>query len=134
MLDTNVCINYLNGKSEQIKTNLESKNPQDIVLCSVVKAELIYGALKSSQPDKNSEKINLFLDQFISFPFDDKSATIYGQIRKELEISGMPIGPNDLLIASIAISNNFILITNNVKEFSRVSNLKYEDWESNILQ
>jgi tRNA(fMet)-specific endonuclease VapC len=129
LLDTNVCIKYLNGRSEEIKNNLELKKPSEITLCSIVKAELFYGAVKSSKPVENLNKINHFVDRFISLPFDDKAAKIYSNVRSFLEKTGKPIGPNDLLIASIAISNHIILVTNNTKEFKRIKEIKIEDWE-----
>jgi tRNA(fMet)-specific endonuclease VapC len=62
-------------------------------------------------------------------PFDDRAAEFYGQIRARLAAQGLPIGPNDLMIASIALSNQLILITHNIREFSRVDGLQIEDWE-----
>ncbi len=129
LVDTNVCTKYLNGRSEEIKNNLELKKPSEITLCSIVKAELFYGAMKSSKPAKNFKKISHFVDRFISLPFDDKAAQIYGNVRSYLEKTGKPIGPNDLLIASIAISNSIILVTNNTKEFKRIKEITIEDWE-----
>ncbi len=129
LLDTNACIKYLNGRTEKIREQLELKTPQEIVLCSVVKAELFYGVKKSARPEKNLEKLSKFLNRFVSLPFDDKASEIYGKIRVQLEKIGTPIGPNDLLIASIAISNNLILVTHNTREFGRVEGLKLEDWE-----
>ncbi len=85
LLDTNVCIRYLNGRSEGIKKKLEVINPRDVTLCSIVKAELFYGANKSSSPLSNLNKIRYFIDQFVSLPFDDRSALIYGNIRSSLE-------------------------------------------------
>jgi tRNA(fMet)-specific endonuclease VapC len=96
----------------------------------VVKAELIYGAEKSGNPVKNLQRLYLFAKPFISLPFDDESAEIYGQIRKILEQAGTPIGPNDLMISAIAITNNVILVTHNTNEFGRVDNLHIDDWES----
>lgn len=129
LLDTNTCINYLNGKSEKIRNNLESKQPEEIMVCAVVKAELFYGALKSGRPEENLEKVHKFLDRFVSLPFDDTTAEKYGEIRVDLEKAGTPIGPNDLLIAAIAAVNNSILVTHNTREFRRVRKLKIEDWE-----
>ena len=129
LLDTNICIRYLNGTSENIKQKLESQQPQEIVLCSIVKAELFYGALKSTKPTENPKKIHKFVDRFVSLPFDDKASEKYGEIRSNLEKSGTPIGPNDALIASIALANKVILITHNTREFKRVKRLKIEDWE-----
>ena len=78
LLDTNTCIKYLNGTSESIRLNLESRQAKDFVLCSVVKAELFYGALKSARSKKNLERIHKFFQPFISLPFDDKASGIYG--------------------------------------------------------
>ena len=62
-------------------------------------------------------------------PFDDRAADEYGRIRAHLAGLGMLIGPNDLLIASIALANGLILVTHNTAEFSRVPGLKLEDWQ-----
>jgi tRNA(fMet)-specific endonuclease VapC len=129
LLDTNACIKYLNGRSENIRRNLESKQPQEMLVCSVVKAELFYGVQKSVKQKENMEKVHTFLDQFVSLSFDDKASEKYGEIRADLEKTGTPIGPNDLLIASIALANNVILVTHNTREFKRVKGLKIEDWE-----
>ena len=130
LLDTNTCIKYLNGTSEKVRSKLETRQPQDIVLCSVVKAELLYGAYKSGKPGQNLDKVQRFFKPFISLPFDDIASQTYGQIRADLEKSGTPIGPNDLLIAAIAMANNVILVTHNTKEFRRVKGINLEDWES----
>lgn len=129
LLDTNTCIKYLNGRSDNIRKNIESKHPQNIMVCSVVKAELFYGSMKSLNPEKNLKKQRRFINRFISLPFDDMAAEVYSRIRAQLEKSGTPIGPNDLLIASIALANNQTLITHNTREFARVENLDLEDWE-----
>jgi len=129
LLDSNTCIRYLNGQSASIRRNLEARQPEEIVLCSVVKAELIYGAVKSARLESNLEKLRRFAEPFASLPFDDGAAEVYGRIRTRLERSGRPIGPNDLLIAAITISHGATLVTHNTGEFSRVENLRYEDWE-----
>ena len=129
LLDTNTCINYLNGTSEKIRNNLRSKHAEEINVCSVVKGELFYGALKSAKPERNLDKIRKFLDSFQSLPFDDTASEKYGEIRVKLEKTGTPIGPNDLFIAAIAASNNKILVTNNTREFRRVEGVTLEDWE-----
>jgi tRNA(fMet)-specific endonuclease VapC len=130
LLDTNTCIRYLNGRSEKIKQNMAAVSQQDIVLCSVVKAELFYGAMKSLHPENNLARQRKFTDNFVSLPFDDNAAEVYGQIRAQLEKAGTPIGPNDLLIAAIALANNLTLVTHNTREFSRIAILPCEDWES----
>ncbi len=129
LLDTNTCIRYLNGRSLSIRKQVESKNPQVIVVCAVVKAELFYGSQKSQHPDRNLTKQRKFLDKFVSLPFDDQAAEVYGQIRAKLEKAGAPIGPNDLLIAAIAVAHNVTLVSHNTDEFERVEGLNLEDWE-----
>lgn len=129
LLDTNTCIRYLNGRSENIRQQLEATQPQDIVLCSVVKAELFYGAMKSAKPEENLAKQHRFVSCFVSFPFDDRAAEAYCRIRARLEKLGTPIGPNDLLIAAIAMANDVTLVTHNTREFGRVEGLILADWE-----
>lgn len=131
LLDTNVCIVYLKGKSSTVKQRLKSLKQNNIAVCSVVKAELFYGSMGSNNPKKALQVQKAFVDRFISLPFDDRCALIYGKIRAHLASAGTPIGSNDLLIASIALANNLTLVTHNVREFSRVQGLKLEDWESN---
>jgi len=129
LLDTNVCARYLNGKSLAIRQRLRSTNLADIAVCSVVKGELFYGAMKSNNLEKTLDKQQEFLKLFVSLPFDDDASFIYGRIRAELSAKGIIIGANDLQIAAIAMVNNLILVTHNVREFSRVNGLRFEDWE-----
>src|SRR5690348_5244092 len=109
---------------------MQRHQPQDIAVRSVVKADLIYGAMRSNNPASTITKQNLFLNQSLSLPFDDQSASIYGRIRAQLTMMGTPIGPNDLMITSIALSRNLILVTHNTSEFGRVQGLSLEDWET----
>jgi tRNA(fMet)-specific endonuclease VapC len=129
LLDANTWIGFLNGRSENIRRRLESTRPEEIALCSVVKAELFYGAVKSARPTGNLGRIESFVEKFVSHPFDDAAARIYGGIRARLELSGRLIGPNDLLIAAIALARGATLVTHNTREFSRIEELTLEDWE-----
>ena len=129
LLDTNTCIIYLRGKNLILKQKLESIKVQDIAVCSIVKSELFYGALKSAKPERNLAAQQEFLAQFISLPFDDSATMIFGTIRTRLEALGTPIGSYDLQIASIAINYNLTLVTHNTREFKRVKDLQLEDWE-----
>lgn len=129
LLDTNVCIVYLKGKSESVKTRFDSLPREQIAICAIVKGELLYGAMGSNNPQKALNLQRVFLSQFVSLPFDDGCAEVYGMIRRDLASQGKPIGGNDLLIASIALTNNLVLVTHNVREFSRVRGLQIEDWE-----
>ncbi len=104
------------------------KHPDEIKICSIVKAEILYAAEKSIRKDKNLKKIEEFLLPFEIISFGDSESISYAGIRSDLEKRGEIIGPNDLLIASTVLANNGILVTHNVKEFSRVRNLRLEDW------
>ncbi len=128
LLDTNSCIIYLRGKNLALKRKLDFYH-QEIAVCSVVKAELFYGSMKSADPDKNLRLQTAFLSQFISLPFDDVAANLFGIIRSQLESKGTPIGSYDLQIAAIALAHHLTLVTHNVREFSRVEGLPWEDWE-----
>jgi len=129
LLDTNTCIQYITGRSSPIVDKLAGMPRQDIVLCDIVKAELYYGAYKSVRFESNLALYREFFREFVSLPFDGIVAEVYGRIRAQLESLGTPIGPNDLQIAAIAIVNNLILVTHNTREFSRVRDLRFEDWE-----
>lgn len=132
LLDTNVCIQILNGSSRSVVQRLAQQSPSEIFLCSIVKAELLYGARHSQRVSENLSLLEIFFAPFDSLPFDDRCAEHYGQIRSELAQMGCPIGPNDLLIAAIARSHNLTLVTHNYREFDRVSNLQVEDWFTGI--
>ena len=129
LLDTDTCINILNDRSSLSARRLALHNPSEIRLCSVVKAELLYGAWRSERAAENMRRLQSFFAPLISISFDDRCAEEYGIIKAELSRQGMLIGPNDLLIASIAKANELILVTHNVGEFSRVVGLHIEDWE-----
>lgn len=129
LLDTNVCVMYLNGESMTVRRQLQAMDLEEVAVCSVVKAELFYGAMRSVNPDESWRKQQRFLEVFVSLPFDDIAALIAGRVRAQLAASGTPIGANDLLIAAIAIANNLTLVTHNTREFSRVSELRMEDWQ-----
>jgi tRNA(fMet)-specific endonuclease VapC len=129
LLDTNTCIRYLKGASQRLHERIEEIPDDDMLVCSVVKAELFFGAEKSQTVQKTRAQQTLFLSRFNSLPFDDATAHVYGRIRAQLEKRGTPVGPNDLMIAAIALANDLILITHNTSEFSRIDGLKIEDWE-----
>ena len=129
LLDTNVCIRYLNGRAPNVRQQLRNLQPTDIVVCSVVKAELFYGARRSRDPGQSLAVHRQFLQPYRSLPFDDAAAEIAGVLRARLAEQGTPIGPYDLQIAAIALVNDCTLVTHNVREFGRVPELTMEDWE-----
>jgi tRNA(fMet)-specific endonuclease VapC len=130
LLDTNVCIGLLRGKTPLLLQRINTKRPADIYLCSVVLAELRYGAEMGKQAAHEHAKIHTFAQLYLSLSFTDFAAERFGIFRAYLDKLGTPIGPYDLMIASIALVNGLSLVTNNSKEFSRVPGLVLEDWQS----
>ena len=130
LLDTNVCIRYLNGTSPAIRARLQALSSSEVAVCSVVKAELFAGAGKSVDPERTLARQTAFLSRFVSMPFDDRAAAVYGQLRSRLEMAGTPLGPMDYQIAAIALANDLVLVTHNLREFSRVDKLRLDDWET----
>lgn len=129
LLDTNACIRLLNGTSPPLEDRLRRVDPSEVCLCSVVKAELVYGARRSSRVAENLDLLRRFFLPFKSVAFDDPCADHCGRVRAELAAQGTPIGPNDLLIAATALAHDLTLVTHNIREFSRVTGLRMEDWE-----
>lgn len=130
ILDANVCIRILNHTSQNIAQRFRRHYRREIALCSIVKAELFYGAYNSQRVQPNLELLRGILNPLTSLPFDDQCAEIAGRIRADLRAKGTPIGGNDLLIAATALAHDAVLVTHNTGEFSRVEGLRMEDWEA----
>lgn len=130
LLDTNVCVEYLRGRNILVLRRLQKTPTTDMRLCSVVKAELYLGTLRSARPNANRAKVDAFVLPYLSIGFDDAAAEIQADIRHQLEVGGMPIGPYDLQIAAIALAHDLTLVTHNTGEFSRVPGLMIDDWET----
>jgi tRNA(fMet)-specific endonuclease VapC len=130
LLDTNAWIAYLRQNNARLVQRFLQVVPTDILLNSVVLAELFYGAHHGavSKLAANLALISRLQRHFSSVPFDDRAAADYGEIRAQLDAKGTPIGPNDLMVASIARIHGLTVVTHNTKEFSRVPGLKLEDW------
>lgn len=128
LLDSNICIDFMRGKLPLAYRRFQESDPHMFAIPAVVEAELLYGAEHSKHPEKNRAVVEAFLTPFRIVPFDDPAARIYATIRADLASKGMPIGPNDLLIAATALSVGGVLVTNNVGEFKRVPNLRVESW------
>jgi tRNA(fMet)-specific endonuclease VapC len=129
LLDTNAWIVFLKGRNVQMRERLDSHETDSVFVCSIVKAELFHGAMKYLDPNLRRDLLGNFLAPYESLPFNDAAAEIHGKLRHNLEIKGQIIGSYDLMIASIAIANGLTLVTGNVREFSRIPELKIENWE-----
>ncbi len=127
LLDTNTWIDYLKRPGSLVEARLRRTLADDVAVCSVVWAELLHGARKYEKREERVARIERALAPFRSLPFDDAAARRYAEIRDSLETRGEVIGPNDLLIAAIALTHGLIVVTNN-REFKRVDGLTSEDW------
>lgn len=128
LLDTNICIYIIKKKPEHVKNRFSSLHIGDVAISTITQSELQYGVEKSSNPEKNQAALDQFLLPLTILEYDQAAAKEYGKIRRVLEKQGQPIGPLDMLIAAHARSLNLIVITNNVREFSKVPDLHLENW------
>lgn len=128
MLDTNTVVYAQKQNPVSVLKHLLSHNPSEIAISSITLAELEYGIYNSSKPAQNQIALTMFLSEITVLPFDSDAAFEYGFIRFDLKSRGAIIGPNDLLIAAHAKSQDITLVTHNLREFSRIEGLKLEDW------
>ncbi len=128
MLDTNICIYAIKKKPEKVFQKLRKLEPKDVCISSITYAELVCGVEKSEAVERNRLALALLLANIEILNFDAHAADEYGKIRADLEKRGIPIGPLDMLIAGHARSLGYTVVTNNIREFSRVENLKTENW------
>ena len=128
MLDTNICIYAMKNKPEKVLKRMKEHNPDELFISTITLAELDQGVQKSIKKEKNATNLKNFLKVILILPFDKKAAAEYGKICAYLQKNGTPIEPLDTLIAAHALSKNLTLVTNNVREFERVPDLKIENW------
>ena len=128
LLDTDMCIYIIKNRPERALRKLRSKAMEQVAVSTITVAELEYGVVKSRQPERNKIALTQFLIPFGMVDFDHEAARDYGRIRADLESRGSPIGPMDMLLAAQATSNDMVLVTNNDREFSRVKELRLENW------
>lgn len=128
LLDTNVCIDMIRGKSDRILPRLRRCRPGDVGISSITLAELWHGVAKSRDPEGNAAALEGFLLPLEVLDFGEAAALAYGAIRASLEKVGTPIGSMDTLIAAHAVSLGVTLVTSNTREFRRVRTLVVIDW------
>jgi tRNA(fMet)-specific endonuclease VapC len=128
LLDTNICIYAISGKHPQITSRLNALDSSVIGISTIVLGELVFGISKSQRPNDALQRLAALLRVSVTLPLPESAAQHYGTIRAELERRGTPIGNNDLWIAAHARATNRVLVSNNQREFSRVSGLQLENW------
>ena len=132
MLDTNMCIYLIKKQPQNVFEKFRTLDVGDVCISSITLSELMYGVQKSQHHQKNKAALEEFLSPIEVRPFDEEAAVYYGEVIAALEKNGTMIGPLDTLIAAHAKSLNAIIVTNNMKEFSRVVDLRVENWISLI--
>jgi tRNA(fMet)-specific endonuclease VapC len=128
LLDTDICVALIRGRSEHILAHLKRCPPGSVGISSITLAELWFGVTRSSGPVRNHAALIQFCAPLQILPFDATASATYGRVRSALEARGTPVGPLDTLIAAHALSLPAVLVTNNEREFHRVPGLKLENW------
>ena len=129
LLDTNICIYFANGRHAKVTQRIESIPIDQLNVSVITYGELLYGAAKSDRPGENQVVIEKLMANYLPpRPLPLAAAAEYGQAKAHLRATGQIISDNDLWIAAHALSEGLTLVTNNVREFNRVTGLKIENW------
>jgi tRNA(fMet)-specific endonuclease VapC len=127
LLDTNIVSDLIRNPQGRVAKWIGSVGEENICTSIIVAAELRYGAAKKASP-KLTAQVEAVLEAIETLAVDAPADEIYGSIRVQLESAGTPIGGNDLIIASQAMTLDLTLVTNNEREFSRIDGLRIENW------
>jgi tRNA(fMet)-specific endonuclease VapC len=130
MLDTDICSYLIKQRPISVLKRFEAVSEDKICISVVTLAELIYGIERSSSTKINLPVVKNFVNCLSVLPWDYSTAESYGKLRTFLEQKGTPIGNMDLMIATHALSKNMIIITNNIRHFEKVPQLRIENWVS----
>jgi tRNA(fMet)-specific endonuclease VapC len=129
LLDTDMCIYWLNGR-QRVKEKLLAAGWDQIAISVITQAELYYGAYNSSRVEENLKRADDFIEQFPILPLRAATLKRFGALKAQLRQSGQPLPDFDLLIASVALVENRVLVTNNTRHYQRISDLQLENWGS----
>ena len=128
LLDTNTCIYIIKRSADQVMHRFKRLRVGDVGISAITVCELQFGVSNSSQPERNQRALTEFLAPLEILDFPATASVVYGEIRTLLQRAGTPIGSYDLLLAAHALHSDLALVTNNVREFSRVPDLRVENW------
>jgi tRNA(fMet)-specific endonuclease VapC len=130
MLDTNTLVYVLNARPQhqQVLDRFNDHDPRTLCVSAITLAELRFGVAQSQRRDQTQKKLDRVIAALTVLPFEGDAALAYGLLRASLQAEGQPIGPLDTLIAGHALSQGTTLVTNNLREFSRVKGLRLENW------
>lgn len=127
LLDTNICIYAMNGRPSVLR-KFRQHGFERLSISALVAGELAFGVEKSQRHVENKKHLNAFLNAMNILPWDESAIWHFAVNRNRLRQAGTPIGEIDLLLASQALANNAIFVTNNVREFERIEGLQLENW------
>ena len=131
LLDTNICVYLLNG-NEPLKQKVREIGVQNIAVSAAVLAELYFGAYNSTKIKTNLATIETFSKHLTIFTDSIESARLFGRIKADLKRQGKRIEDFDILVASVALANDLTLVTHNTTHFSRIADLRIEDWLTSV--
>lgn len=129
LLDTDFCIHAIRKRTKSVEVFLR-EHAHVAALSDITLYELYFGAESYAEPETRLAVIDEFAAQFPTLPFNTESARHAGKIRATLEAQGLVIGNLDILIGAIARAENLVLVTGNVREFTRIDKLKTLDWRA----
>ncbi len=129
LLDTDTCVYWLNGRLT-VRERLQAIGLDRVAISVITVAELYYGAHNSARVDENLARVQAFAGQIPALPLDDAILATFGRLKAELRRQGQPLADFDLLIAASALVQGRILVTNNVRHYTRIPGLQLESWLS----
>lgn len=127
MLDTDLCIRLLRDRPQGLRARFNAE-AETLCISVITLTELLHGAAKSARPSESRRAVESLAARLTTLALDAEAAAQAGEISAELEVQGQPIGPYDTLIAGHARSRGLVVVTGNLREFSRVAGLRAEDW------
>jgi len=129
LLDTDTCIYWLKGR-EAVKQNVLAVGYSEIAISVITVAELYFGAYNSTKINEKLAAAEKFIQSLPVLNLSQTSLKYFGQLKADLKQKGTPVANFDLLIASIALTENLILVSNNIRHYNRISQLNLENWFS----
>jgi len=127
LLDTNIVSDLVRNPDGMIRQHVDHVGPGNVFTSVIVAAELHFGIAKKASQKLRRRVLDAF--EFIPvWPLPIVVAAHYGSLRADLELRGLPIGANDMWIAAHALAEDAVLVSNNIREFSRINGLKVENW------
>jgi tRNA(fMet)-specific endonuclease VapC len=128
MLDTDICSYIMKRSNDAVLKRLSTVPVSDVCISVITKSELLFGVEVSPRRRQDAGALSAFLSYMQILDFPDEASQHYARIRADLRRQGSMIGANDLFIAAHARSLGLTLVTNNTREFGRVSRLVIENW------